>query len=401
MNRVGIYLLALGAFIIGTVDFITVGILNMIAADMNVSIGMAGQLVTIFSISFVIGSLILVALTIRFERKKVLLYSLAIFLVGNLTAFLSTRFEILMVSRVLLAASGGLFTVIATVFAAKLAPPGKQGAAIATVTTGFSAALVFGMPIGTLLTSYMDWHFIFLIMGAITMLLIIMLAWMIPTAPGQTPIPLKEQLLIIKDKRVFSGLLTTLFWIIGYTITFTYISPLLQEIGHFSVEMISTALLFLGIFAFIGSRFGGYASDKWGANVTIRSSLVLHVLALIALPVALGSTWGAMVTIMVWGFSSWTTTTANQIYLISLKSSASEIILSYQTAVLNIGISLGAAVGGVLVERVPIFHFGWISSVMVLIALVTASYSFLLSGRMKNRMEKLDLCCESPNKIKY
>ncbi|MDR0266555.1 MFS transporter [Paenibacillus sp.] len=394
MNRVGIYLLALGAFIIGTVDFVTVGILNMIAVDMHVSVGVAGQLVTIFSFSFVIGSLVLVALTIRFERKKVLLYSLAVFLAGNITAFLSTQFEILMVSRVLLAASGGLFTVIATAFAAKLASPGKQGAAIATVTTGFSAALVLGVPIGMLLTSYMDWHFIFLSVGAITILLIIMLAWIIPTAPGQTPIPLKEQLLIIKDKRVFSGLLTTLFWIIGYTIVFTYISPLLQAIGHFSVEMISTTLLVLGIFAFIGSRFGGYASDKWGTGVTIRSSLILHALALISLPLTSGTTWGAMVTIMIWGMSSWTTTTANQIYLISLKPSASEIILSYQTAVLNIGISLGAATGGMLVEHVPIFHLGWISSAMVLIAFVTASYSFLLSRRAKNQMGKLDLCNE-------
>ncbi len=122
MNRLVIYLLSLGAFLTGTAEFVVSGVLELIADDLNVSISAAGQLLTFYSLSYAFGSLVLVIATAKFERKIVLLVSMLIFLGGNLLAFVSTDYWLLMVSRIILAISGGLYIVIATNYASHLAP---------------------------------------------------------------------------------------------------------------------------------------------------------------------------------------------------------------------------------------------------------------------------------------
>ena len=376
MSRFAIYLLAFGAFLLGTSDFVIAGILEIIAHDLDVSVTMAGQLVTTFSISFVIGSLFLVALTARYERKKVLLLSLLWFACGNVIAFFSYSYELLILSRIVLAMSGGLYSVLASSYAARLAPPGKQGAAIAKVITGFSLALVLGVPLGTWLAASQDWRYVFLYLAIITVALLLLMSKLIPKASGTEPLPFRKQLLVLRDKRIISGLLTTLFWITGYTMVFTYVSPLLRATANFSIPLISTALLALGIFALVGASFGGVAVDKWGPARTITMSLFIHALALFLFPYTATTFTGALLTIMVWGAATWTTTPANQYYLISLNPHSSEIILSYQTAILNLGITIGAMLGGLVIQYLSVLQLGWMSGLMVLLALGSASYSF-------------------------
>ncbi|MDN8590499.1 MFS transporter [Paenibacillus sp. 11B] len=381
MNSFIIYLLALGAFVVGTAEFVVSGVLDIIARDLQVSISLAGQLVTAYALSHALGAWALVMLTSKFQRKKVLLYSLLIFIVGNIIAFFSLNFGMLMFSRIVLATSGGLYFVIATNYAARLAPPGKQGSAIATVITGFTVSLVLGVPIGTFIAAYMDWHYVYIMIAIIAFINFMLLYRFIPQMEGNPPLSLKQQLLIIKDKKVITGLLTTVFWILGYTLVFAYIAPLLSSVADFSIEMISTALLVLGVFAFIGSRLGGYAVDRWGPVRTIPISLIIHAGALFILPITAGSTIGVLLTIMIWGTAAWITTPANQFYLITLRPQSSETVLSYNTAVMNIGMTLGAGLGGVIVKYNSVQNLGWIGGVVLLLALAIALVSFTLTTK--------------------
>ncbi|BBI33552.1 MFS transporter [Cohnella abietis] len=382
-NRFAIYLLALGAFVIGTAEFVVSGVLEIISQDLKVSISVAGQLVTLYALSYAFGALVLVMLTARFDRKKVLLYSMLVFVAGNIIAFFSINFSMLMLSRIVLAMSGGLFFFVATHYDAQLAHPAKRGSAIATVITGFTVSLVLGVPIGTLTAAYMDWRYIYLIIAVVTLINVMLLNKFIPKLAGSKPISLKHQLLLIKDKKVISGLLTTVFWILGYTMIFAYIAPLLSNIAGFSIEEISTALLILGVFAFIGSRVGGYAVDKWGPVRTISISLIVHSTALFVLTVTAASPIGVLLTIMVWGIAAWATTPANQFYLMSLKPQSSEVVLSYNTALMNIGMTLGAGLGGVFIKYISVQNLGWIGGSMVLLALVIASFSFKLTPKRR------------------
>lgn len=120
MNSFIIYLLALGAFVVGTAEFVVSGVLDIIARDLQVSISLAGQLVTVYALSHALGAWALVMLTSKLQRKKVLLYSMLIFILGNIIAFFSLNFGMLMFSRIVLAMSGGLYFVLATNYAARL-----------------------------------------------------------------------------------------------------------------------------------------------------------------------------------------------------------------------------------------------------------------------------------------
>ncbi|MBO0995604.1 MFS transporter [Bacillus sp. SD088] len=381
INQLTIILLALGAFVTGTAEFVVSGILELISFELDVSISIAGQLITIYSLSYAIGALVLVMLTSKFDRKKVLLYAISIFILGNLVAFFSYNFVLLMLSRVIMAMSGGLYIVVATNYAAQIAAPEKRGSAMATVITGFTVSLVLGVPIGTLLAGYFDWHYIFLIIALGTVLLLVGLYKLLPAIKGNHALSFRQQLQLMKDKRVLTGLLTTIFWILGYTMVFAYIAPLLSHTAGFSIKMTSIALFVLGSFAFIGSRFGGYAVDKWGPNRTISLSLSIHIVALFVLTFTQYSTIGVFITLAVWGIATWTTTPAKQFYLVSLKPQSSETVLSFNTALMNVGMMLGSGLGGIIIQYISIVHLSWIAGLFVVIALIFIRYSLYLGKK--------------------
>ena len=387
INPFIIILLALGAFVTGTAEFVVSGILEIISFDLDVSISSVGQLISVYSLSYAIGALILVLLTAKYKRKKVLLYAIFTFILGNLVAFFSYDYILLMLSRIIMGMSGGLYIVVATNYAAKIATPEKRGSAMATVITGFTVSLVLGVPIGTFLAAHLNWRYIFLIIAFVTVILLLLLHKLLPSIKGNEPVPFKQQIQIIKDKRVITGLTTTIFWILGYTMVFAYISPLLSNSAGFSIEMTSIALFVLGTFAFIGSRFGGYAVDKWGPNRTISISLFVHAVALLVLTFTQYSIIGVFITLAAWGAATWTTTPAKQFYLISLKPQSSETVLSFNTALMNIGMMLGSALGGIIIQYTNILNLSWIGSLFVTLALVFIKYSFHLKETDSRNIE--------------
>ncbi|MFJ8736862.1 MFS transporter [Bacillus altitudinis] len=371
-----IFLLAVGSFVTGTSEFVVSGILDIISDDLRISIPVAGQLITIYSLFYAVGALFLVMATSKLNRKKVLLSAISIFIAGNVLAFFSHHFMLLMLSRVIMAMSGGLYIVLATNYAAQLAPPEKKGSAMATVITGFTVSLVLGVPIGTFLAGYVDWHAIFLIIAIGTACLLFLLYQLLPPMEGHSHVPFKQQMQILQDRRVLSGLATTAFWILGYTMVFAYISPLLRQTSGFTLELTSIALLVLGISAFIGSRFGGYAVDQWGPNRTISISITVQMLMLFALSFTQFSVVGVFITLAIWGTATWTTTPAKQFYLISLKPETSETVLSFNTAIMNIGMMLGSSMGGLIIQYTNVTNLSWIGGLASFVALMLIRYSF-------------------------
>ncbi|MGG0616733.1 MFS transporter [Bacillus altitudinis] len=371
-----IFLLAVGSFVTGTSEFVVSGILDIISDDLHISIPVAGQLITIYSLFYAVGALFLVMATSKLNRKKVLLSAISMFIAGNVLAFFSHHFMLLMLSRVIMAMSGGLYIVLATNYAAQLAPPEKKGSAMATVITGFTVSLVLGVPIGTFLAGYVDWHAIFLIIAIGTACLLFLLYRLLPPMEGHSYVPFKQQMQILQDRRVLSGLATTAFWILGYTMVFAYISPLLRQTSGFTLELTSIALLVLGISAFIGSRFGGYAVDQWGPNRTISISITVQMLMLFALSFTQFSVVGVFITLAIWGTATWTTTPAKQFYLISLKPETSETVLSFNTAIMNIGMMLGSSMGGLIIQYTNVTNLSWIGGLASFVALMLIRYSF-------------------------
>ncbi|MXQ52406.1 MFS transporter [Shimazuella alba] len=206
MKNLGIYLLAIGTFLTGTSEMVVTGIVNMIANDLEITISLAGQMVTAFSLSFAIGTPIIVSMTSRLERKKVLLSSLGVFLIGNLVSFFSSSFAILLGARVILGTSAGVFIVVAMSVASRLVASDKIGNAISTVSLGFGTSLVLGVPLGAVLSEWLGWRYIFVFLAILSFLIMIPLARIIPSLEGENAIPLSLQLSIIKNRKILSGL---------------------------------------------------------------------------------------------------------------------------------------------------------------------------------------------------
>lgn len=381
-----IYMLAVVSFLVGTSEFIIAGILDKVAEDIGVSVSAAGQLITVFSLSYAFGTPILMAVTARLERRKLLLYSLGLFVIGNAITVALPGFEFLIGSRIVLALSTGVFVVTALTVASKMAPPEKQGSAIATLVMGFSTALIVGVPIGRLVAAAYNWKTIFGGIGVLGVLAMLIIFFTIPRTEGEEPVPLRNQLALLKQPRIALALSVTFFWIAGYSIAYTYISPYLLSVKGMSEQGVSIGLFAFGIASLFGSKLGGYGTDKWGFPRTLVGGMLFHSAALILLSLAAPSPAVVFPLLMLWSFSAWSSGPTQQYHLITLAPEASGIIISLNTSVVQLAMAAGAGIGGVVVKQVSLTSISWIGAAAVAVAAGTAAASL---GRSRSRERRI------------
>ncbi|MFD0697698.1 MFS transporter [Paenibacillus sp. GCM10027628] len=385
-NRLVVLLLAIGAFVAGTGELIIAGIIDLIASDLHVSVALAGQLVTVFSLSFAIGTPFVIALTARMNRKKLLLITLACSLVGCMVAMLADSYAAMVLSRAILGVCSGVFNVVAFALAANLVAPDKRGSAIGSIQVGSSASLVVGVPLGIVIAEHIGWHAIFGVLAAATVIILLVILQKLPGIPGQAA-PLGNTMNGMKRPRVIAALLINLLNVVGYSVCYTFITPFLQSMAHFTHASIGLMLLLMGICATVGSRIGGYATDKYGVSRTLFTLLAVHAVSLLLSPLLAQSAAGAVAMIIIWGISAWATVPTTMFYLISLVPESAEMAISVNTSVLHIGIALGGAAGGMVVSHWSVNHVGWIGGLTVIFGLLAAICT-LVVGRSKANWAK-------------
>lgn len=371
-----IYMLALVSFLVGTSEFIIAGILDKVSDDIGVSVAAAGQLITVFSLAYGFGTPFLMVAAAKVDRKKLMLYALSVFIVGNVAAYLFSGYGALIISRVIVALSSGVFVVTALTVAAKLAPAEKQGSAIATLVMGFSTALIVGVPLGRLIASAYDWKVVFGGIGLLGLLAMLLIASAIPKTDGEQPVPLRDQLKLLKNPKIVLALSITFFWLGGYSITYTYISPFLLDITGMSEKLVSIALLAFGIASLIGSKLGGFGTDRWGFKRTLVIGMLFHAAWLVVISFAAHSPGLMFPLLMLWSFSAWSSGPTQQYHLISLAPEATSIMLSLNSSVVQLAMAAGAGIGGVVVEGTSLTAITWIGAAGVAIAAIMSAAAF-------------------------
>ncbi|MEE3679178.1 MFS transporter [Bacillus safensis] len=369
-NKAVVYLLALAAFLIGTIEYIITGIIQMVADDLQVTTSAAGLLVTSLALSAAIGAPIVIALTINIDRRKILSWMLIIFTLSNIITSASHSFEMVLMTRVLQGISGGTAIVVAMAVATRLVEREKRGTAIGIILMGLSSSLVLGVPIGTFLSSMIGWKALFAAIGLITLIPLIVVYRRIPSMKEQEPVTLGMQLSILKDKRILLAVAVTLFYVGGYSTLFTYLTPFLQESANLSITEISGILLLAGICSFLGSSLGGVAADKKGPIFTIFSGIILQIIMLMLLAFVTGHLVIMVAVIMIWMIATWSTSPAQQLYLVTLVPKSPDIALSVNTSFIQFGFALGSGLGGLVLSRTSILNLSWISAGTVLLALL-------------------------------
>ncbi|WP_245600199.1 MFS transporter [Paenibacillus harenae] len=383
-----IYMLTLGVFLTATSELVVSGILPRIAEDVNISLAIAGQLITAYSLSFAITTPIVIVLTSRLNRKSLLVGSLIVFIAGSALSAFSPNVETLMASRVLLGASSGVFLVVSLGIAAKLVPAEKLGRSIGTIILGFSSAMILGVPLGIAIADLINWQFIFIILGALSALVGAAIIRLMPAVEGDAPIPFLRQLRQVGSAVILTAFLLSLFREGGNSVFLTYISPYMQQMMSFETADIGFMMLALGLIGAFGSWLGGSLVDRWGTLRTLGTSLVIHLMALALLPVFTFSVPLAVALIAIMFMALFASGPAVQSYMIQQAPKSANFVLSLNTSVIHLGIAGGAGAGGYLVnETATLRQQPWLAAALIAISLAAALVSFALSRRNTGSLE--------------
>lgn len=385
-NKWIVYLLALAVFLIGTIEYIISGILPIVAKDLGITTSTAGSLVTSFALSAAIGAPVVIATTIRVDRKKMLLIMLGIFILSSCLVYVSDSLEMMLIARMVQGLSGGTATVIAMAVATRMVEERNRGRAIGTILMGLSSSLVLGVPIGTLLSETMGWRTLFIIAGLLTVIPLLAVFAKVPSITEQKAITLGMQLSILKDKRMVLAVAITLLYIGGYSSLFTFISPYLQQSTDLTATALSGILLIAGICSFAGSKVGGGIADAKGSKFTIYAGLSIQAGTLLLLTWFNGSIYAVIPLIMVWMAATWATSPAQQLYLVTSVPQSPDIALSVNTSFIQFGFALGSGIGGLVISSSSIGNLGWSGLVMVLVALLLAVRLFAYDKNTEHAM---------------
>jgi MFS transporter, DHA1 family, purine base/nucleoside efflux pump len=373
--NIGIFILAFTTFVAGTVELVIAGILNMIATDLEVSVGRVGQLVSIFSLVFAFGAPILIALTSRVERRKLLLIAMITFLVGNILSMVSPNYTTLLIARIILAASCSIVVVVSVTIAAKMVAVELRGRAIGIIFMGLSASLVLGVPLGTIIGEHWGWRMTFVLVSVLSIVSIIAIMKFLPKVPAQPTIPLLKQIATLKSKKIASIQLISVLELTGHFTVYTYFTPFLQATMGMSTNMISMVLLVFGVAGVTGGWIGGWASDKFGGGRAILVFLVLFATSLFLLPYATRSIISLFIVVIFYGVMVWALSPAVQSYLAKSAPDSADIQLGLNTSFLHLGVALGSGLGGFLIDHYPVTTNTWVAGIMVVVALISAVYS--------------------------
>ncbi|MCQ6557235.1 MFS transporter [Paenibacillus mendelii] len=389
MNRWTIYVLALGVFLTATSELVVAGILRVIANDLNISIAFAGQLITAYSLAFAIGTPLFVSLTSRIGRRKVLIGALAAFILGCLASFWSRDISTLIMARILLGVSSGVYIVVALGAASRIVPPDQLGRAISTIVLGFSSAMIMGVPIGIAITNWWNWQAIFILLGLFSLLITFVIYRLLPEIDGDEPISFRQQFKVLGSVVIVSGLFLTFFRESGNSVLFTYLTPFMQDILHIRASSISIVMLVLGLFGAIGTRLGGYGIDRWGASRIIACCTIVHAAVLALLPLFAESMIIGLVLISLMVVSMFMAGPATQTYFIQQAPQSSNLILSINTSIVNLGLAVGAGAGGAMIEvNSTVMYNPWMASIVVALALVAAYMSFSMGKKRVVALQK-------------
>jgi multidrug resistance protein len=378
--------LTIAAYAIGTTEFVIVGLLPTVASDLHITLPLAGLIVSVYALGVTFGAPILTALTGKVERKPLLLGLMALFIVGNTVAALSPSYEILLVARVLAAFAHGVFFSVGSTIAADLVPENRRASAIAMMFMGLTVAIVTGVPLGTYIGQIFGWRATFWAVALLGVLAFVAIAALLPsTLKKAPPASLFDQVRVLGSGRLLIVFAMTALGYGGTFVAFTFLAPILQEITGFSEQSVSLILVLYGIAIAIGNIAGGKIANhnpvKALVGLFILQAIVLVILTFTAVSLVL-----AIVTLAALGFLQFGNVPGLQLYVVKLakehRPGAVDVASALNIAAFNLGIAIGAWLGGIVVESpLGLGATPWVGAMLVLVALLLTVWSGALDRR--------------------
>nr|WP_220273694.1 MFS transporter [Pseudomonas savastanoi] len=372
--------MALSAFAIGTTEFVIMGLLPDVAADLGVSIPGAGWLVTGYALGVAVGAPFMAMATAKLPRKAALVTLMGIFIIGNLLCALASDYNVLMFARVVTALCHGAFFGIGSVVAAGLVPANRRASAVALMFTGLTLANVLGVPLGTALGQYAGWRSTFWAVTVIGVIALIGLIRFLPTNRNEEKLDMRAELAAPKGAGIWLSLTMTALFSASMFTLFTYIAPLLGEVTGVSPKGVTWTLLLIGLGLTAGNVIGGKMADR-----RVSSTLIAVFVSMAVISTALSWTSAALIpteiTLFLWAVAAFAAVPALQINVVTFGKAAPNLVSTLNIGAFNVGNALGAWVGGsVIAHGLGLTSVPLAAAMLAVLALLITLITFRQTG---------------------
>lgn len=377
-SSMAIYALTIGAFGIGTTEFVIMGLLLQVASDLHVSVPSAGLLITGYALGVFVGAPLLTAALSRVPRKSALLALMVIFTLGNLACAVAPNYAVLMVARVITSLAHGTFFGVGAVVATSLVSPDRKAAALSTMFTGLTVATLLGVPAGSWLGLHFGWRSTFWAVCVVGFIAMAVIATFVSArdAGCGSGVSLREELRVLGRRHVLLGLAATVFGFAGVFAVFTFVQPLLTQVTGFAESSVSPILLMFGLGMVLGNVVGGRLTDRAPVRMLLGSLTVLAVV-LVLMGFAMENRVTAVLFVGLLGAGAFSTVAPLQLRVLSKAQGAGQIMASsLNIAAFNLGNALGAWLGGVVIDHGPgLARLPWVAAALTIGGLVVAAFS--------------------------
>jgi predicted MFS family arabinose efflux permease len=351
---------AIGAFAFVTTEFLPVGLLPRVAADLGVLPGTAGLMVTVPGVIAAISAPGLMLVAGRMDRRRVFLLLTALLLASNLISAFAPNFLCMLLGRALLGAALGGFWTLATAASGRLVKPRDSARAMATILTGVTCATVIGVPLGTFIASFASWRVSFMATGVLVAVALVAQFFFVPSLPSTAALRLRDLVALLRQPHPRRSMLMVALAFGAHFSSYTYITPFLLRNANLDMSTITWLLLGFGIIGFF-SNFAVSSTVTRNLKVSVGAMVSLLMFALVLLPLLQHSTIGVVALVLAWGISFGALPLCFSIWIQRATPDSPEAGSALFVSIIQVAIALGSLVGGVVVDHVGIsadFLFG-------------------------------------------
>ncbi|MFF4255497.1 MFS transporter [Streptomyces sp. NPDC001663] len=376
--------LAIGAFGIGTTEFVIMGVLPEVAGDFGVSIPTAGWLVSGYALGVVVGAPLLTVLGTRFSRKKMLMFLMGLFVVGNTLSALAPAFGVMLIGRVISSLAHGAFFGIGSVVAAGLVAPEKKASAISLMFTGLTVANIVGVPLGTYIGQAAGWRVTFAAVAALGIVGLLGVAKLVPETGRPESNDIRSEFAAFRNVQVWIAMAMTILGFGGVFAAITYITPMMTEVAGYSAGAVTWLLVLFGVGMFLGNLVGGRFADR-ALMPMLFTALGALSLALLLFTATAHNKVLAAITLTLIGALGFATVPPLQKWVLDQASAAPTLASAANIGAFNLGNALAAWLGGVVISAgLGYTSPNWIGALLAGAALLLSFLAAFLDRRSRS-----------------
>ena len=364
-----VFVFSLSAFIFNTTEFVPVALLSDIALSFEMETAIVGLMITVYAWMVFLGSLPLMLLTAKVERKKLLLSIFSLFIISHILSVVAWNFWVLLISRIGIALAHAIFWSITASLVIRVAPKDKKQQALGLLALGSSLAMILGLPLGRMIGQVLDWRSTFTVIGVIATLVMLLMWKLLPHLPSKNAGSLASIPVLMKRPLLVGIYLLVMIIISGHFTTYSYIEPFAIKVSQFAPEIATMMLFIFGLAGVVGSFLFGRLYAKNSRNFIACAMMLVMLPQLLLFPLKHFEI-AIFLLVFLWGIGITSLSIALQMRVLQLAPDATDVATAIYSGIYNVGIGAGALFGSIVIHQLGLEYVGLIGGGLGLLALI-------------------------------